>query len=454
MVQKPLLTNLAGVYQAARGQSVDVRLKMSVEAGVKSLVVAIDNEASTIEVTRGEQNGEILYTYTVPIGAELGAFHSLLFTATDLLGESSELEVRVITDSLIFKPEIYTFERNGQSSVNHSGQTERLQMVTALKKYISKAEKGDIISEEVLLDAFENTGGDAHGFYDFQSSKQLKDKTFAPDLDQSYFEDLFYASAQASVAGNKQQIAKPGLPGLMLREDKGKMILLDAQGRELTQLIEKGLMGSVMLHQMLNTYLTDKRIGAEVENIRVEEGVNYTKREHHWDEAIGYFHPPDHFSSDWKSSSTDTLVYWTKYSNVVDPLLGTNDQIMQAFIKGRTAIVNNDPTGMWKAREALYTQMEVLVAAISIHYINSTLNALEEAKTGEALHYLSEAWAFARTLLYHPERRVPLEDLYRVLNEDLSIDGSFWDVTPSGLGKARDFLASHYQEFINVKDQL
>jgi hypothetical protein len=49
---------------------------------------------------------------------------------------------------------------------------------------------------------------------------------------------------------------------------------VDANGREFTQLIEKGIMGSVFYNQIYNTYFSEARTGDDVENTVLRDGKN------------------------------------------------------------------------------------------------------------------------------------------------------------------------------------
>lgn len=372
-----------------------------------------------------------------------------LYSCTDPEPGPDQLEV----------PSTYSFERDGATTVSYSGQTDRLNMVAEIKTGIlQKGDKGELISEQSLLDAFANTGEDGGGFFSFTSTKQLKDKTFQPDLDDQLFENIFADAAAASIAGNAGTTASNGIAGLLTREDKGSTILVDAKGREFTQLVEKGLMGAVFLNQIYNTYLTDDRIGEAVENVELVEGENYTRLEHHWDEAYGYFAAPIDFSSPWPEAREDELRFWANYSNTVDNVkdgqLGTNQLIMDAFLTGRTAIVNKDHTIKNAQRDILYEQLELVAAGTAVHYINSTLTHLNAGKTGEAFHALSEAWAFTNALRYSPQRRLDLSSIETILNTNFGQEGNFWNVTSEGLNAAKSTIIEAYPDLAPVKDEI
>ena len=355
---------------------------------------------------------------------------------------------------LIDAPDTYSFTRDGASTVSYSGQTERLDMLAAMKDYLKQGDAGEVISEQALLDMFENAGGDGGGHFTFTSEKQLKGKAFAPDLDARLFEDIFADAAEASVAGSAGTVAEDGTAGLLTRENSGNTILVDARGREFTQLVEKGLMGSVFYNQIYNVYLTDDRIGPDVDNDELVEGENYTPMEHHWDEAFGYWGAPVDFSSNWPEERADEDRFWAHYSNGADDELGTNDAIMDAYIMGRTAIVNDDDAVKNAQRDVLYEQHELVAAATAVHYINDTLGHLDEGNIGEAFHTLSEAWAFVNALRYSPRRAITLDQVDQIMNVDFGADGNFWNVTTAGLNAAKATLVGVYPDLAPVQDQL
>ena len=453
--EAPGITSADLLLEAARGTSVDAVFTLRAEEGIKSLSLSIDGgEAQVLQVTSGASEQEFTYTFTVPASATLGTQFMLMFTLTDQEDATSEVSVLVTTTRLIETPDTYEFFRNGESSVFFGGQTDRLDQVEEIKAYVKLADAGGVITEQVLLDMFQNTGGNGAGNFTFTSSRQLKNKTFAPDVDVRLFEDLFENAAAASIAGNAGTVAANGTAGLITRENSGNTVLVDGNGREFTQFIEKGLMGAVFYHQMYNVYLSDARTGDDVENVELDGDNNYTRKEHGMDEAFGYWDPPLDFTSPWPAERGNEDRFWSHYSSVVDGQLGTNDIIMTAFREGRAAIVNNDPAGTNAERDVLYENLELVAAATTVHYINDTIEFLSEGKIGEAFHVLSEAWAFTNALRYSPRRSITPEQITEILDTDFGAGGNFWNVTPAGLNKAKATLVGLYPRLAPVQDDL
>lgn len=356
-------------------------------------------------------------------------------------------------DGTIDAPENYEFSRDGSSSVAYPGQTDRLKMLGEIDSYVGQGNSGELLSEQAMLDMFENAGGNGGGNFSFTSDRQLKNKTFPVDLDNNVYEDLFAQAASASENGSNGVPASNGVAGLIARAD-GDDILVSANGREFSQLVEKGLMGSVFYHQIFNVYLSDDRIGPDVDNSTVEDGANYTAKEHHFDEAFGYFGAPRDFESDWPDARADEAKYWADYSNGADGSLGMNDILMDAYIQGRTAIVNKDQDALNEQVDILYENLELLAAATTIHYINSTLTNLSNGEQGEAFHTLSEAWAFANALKYSPRHKITLEQLTQIKETDFGDNGNFWNVDSEGLNNAKSTLVEIYPALADVQDEL
>ena len=323
-------------------------------------------------------------------------------------------------------PSTYNFP-----NVNYSGQTDRLDMLSLLVDEVKMSHaEGYTVDAQTLNEMYSNeygagtfgseigTGGQLVG----STGKDLKNKT--------------YQYTQASIVSLFDSIAKysgklggaNGQAGLVARGDQ--YILVDATGKEYAQLIDKGLMGSCFYYQGTTKYLSDDKIGDAVDNETVEPGKG-TAKEHHFDEAFGYFGVPIDFPT-----NTNYVRFWGKYCNKRDDILGTN-AIMEEFLKGRAAISAKDKEGQDSAVAEIKVLWEKVVAGTAINYLNHGIANFSD--DGNRLHYLTEAYAFIQALAYNADGTVSLSDSQEILN---ALGDNFWTVTINDITTARDLLAA------------
>lgn len=339
-------------------------------------------------------------------------------------------------------PETYDFkDQDGNNTVNFSGQTDRLNQLSELKARMKSANTaGTAISAQDLKDMFANVNDDGNGNFTFSSSKQLRNKcaTQFSNAEEVRLEfetmmDDLAAISQTTVSGEAN--GENGVAGIVQSGDAGPY-LMNANGREYTQLISKGLMGAVFYHQMTSYYLTDAKIGDAVDNstaISPEDGKYYTSMEHHWDEAFGYFTSATNFPE----AGTDR--FWGEYCNVVDPQLGSNATLMNAFLKGRAAISNNDMTTKNQQRDIIIAEMERVVAAAAIHYMNKARDQFSnDAKRN---HYLSEGSGFINSLRFNTNATMSPQEITQL---ETTLGENFYEVTLSDILSVRDQLSSTY----------
>jgi hypothetical protein len=327
-------------------------------------------------------------------------------------------------------PETYAFD-----NVDYDGQLQRLSQLQEMKSYLVTAElEGATLDADQLKAMFANDAANAGWSRTYSDSKQLKNKTF--ENQQAWFEDLMDKVAEASEsAGNT---AQEGAAGVAVSNDGAKRYLLDANGVELTQLIEKGLMGACFYYQATAVYFGDGKMNVDNTDITPGEG---TDMEHHWDEAFGYFGVPTDFPV-----STDGVVFWGKYSNGRDGLLGTNETMMDGFIKGRAAISNDDLDTRDEAIEEVRDAWEIVSAATAVHYINSALDNPDDVARRH--HALSEAIAFIYSLQFNPAKTVTnaqVEQLIADLAGSSTVaEMNLYQTTDDDLKAVRDALSATF----------
>lgn len=330
-------------------------------------------------------------------------------------------------------PSNYEFTDDaGNNTVSYSGQTDRLNQLEELTTYM-KTGTSAIISANVMRDMFYNTNDNGNGNFSFSSSKQLGNKCLFSDtaMFTAWMTDLAAASIDyASTAAN-------GQAGTL--NSGSSTYLFDANGQEQVQLIEKGLMGAVFMNQALNTYFGSSKM--DVDNstaVDADAGKYYTEMEHHWDEAFGYFGAPTDYLT-----SSESFRFWAKYCNARDAQLGCNAIIMNAFLTGRTAIINNDLTTRDQQITIIADMWERVSAATAVSYLEGAKDNLG-TDNAKFLHELSEAYAFIMDLKYAPldSRTISITQINTLL--DTNIGTNFWDVTTTDLTTAINELNNIY----------
>ncbi len=331
-------------------------------------------------------------------------------------------------------PTTYNFE-----NVNYSGQTQRLAMLAEMKTYMTTANTiGTTISADRLKAMFANDTANAGWAGTYDVSKQLKNKTL--ENQQALFEALFddfETASQSTVAGSN------GQAGVVTSTDGTKSYLLNGNGLEFAQVIEKGLMGACFYYQATSIYLGDDKMNVDNETVTAGEG---TAMEHHWDEAFGYLGVPIDFPI-----STDGLVFWGKYSNSRNAVLATNEAIMSNFLKGRAAISNKDLTTRDAAIVEIRKYWELVSVGSALHYLNEALANLNDDAIRN--HSLSEAAAFVYALQFNTMKKVTNTNVSEILTliggSDNFATMNFYNATQSNLENAKNRLADYY----NLQDK-
>ena len=328
-------------------------------------------------------------------------------------------------------PTTYSFtDASGNSTVNFSGQTERLNQLREMVVLMKSAISSSILAAD-LKAMFANTGGNGNGNFSFTSTKQLKDKCFA--VDQALFETWMDKLALASVSFSSQ--AADGQAGVLTSGTS--TYLFDENGREYLQFIEKGLMGAVFMNQALNVYFSSSKM--DVDNataVDATNGIYYTAMEHHFDEAFGYFGVGIDFPT---TIPTD---FWGKYCNNQNTTLNSNADMMSNFRKGRAAISNNYLTDRDKAITAISKEWEEISAFQAKKYLQDAIGYFGN-DNAKYLHALSEAYAFSWNLRYAPEttRRFTPTSHTSLMNLYKS---NFWEMTVADLNAIIAELDANY----------
>ena len=326
-------------------------------------------------------------------------------------------------------PDTYSFE-----NVSYSGQIQRIQMLSELKAYMKTATSGNSLDATRLQAMYTNDAAKAQWNGTYETSKQLKSKTF--ELVQAGFEELL---EELALASSSKEPGAAGTSGLISSQDGSKTYLIGDDGLDHAQLIEKGLMGACLYYQATGVYMEPERMN--VDNETVEPGKG-TTMEHHWDEAFGYYGVPVDFPT-----NKDGLHFWGSYSDQRDAVLGSNQKLMDALLKGRAAIAHKDLATRDEAIEEAQHQWELIAVGSALHYLNSGVAEFNDmALRG---HLLSEAVGFIYSLQFNPSKRITNSQINELLN--LVAGSSDFDqmnlytAELTNLQDAKEVLAAYYE---------
>ena len=332
-------------------------------------------------------------------------------------------------------PDTYNFE-----NVDHSGQDQRIEMLSEIIEYMETAADGAAVDADIIYDMFLNQNytwknTDLNG-----STKDLASKT--SDAVAGLFGTL---ADDIETASTSNQTAANGVAGT-ITSTTGKTRVFNELGHEPAELTEKLAMGAIFYYQATAVYLSDSKMN--VDNETVEEGKG-TTMQHHWDEAFGYWGVPTDFgSANFTYDKTQAYHrFWAKYTNEMNEVLGVNAKLMKAFIKGRDAINRKDYTTRDEAIAEVRDTWELIVAGMTIHYLNGAkANIADDISRN---HQLSEGLGFMLSLQFNPTAKISLVTL-----EDLTDNfENFYEVSVADLNDAIDVIAQAYG-LTGVKDAL
>lgn len=365
----------------------------------------------------------------------------------------------------IENPASYTFERDGQSTVNFDGQTTRLNMgdeiIAALKVETNTAEKiqamyahmqgASNFSDADLNASDKNMRSKTAASADFFSTNATDQALIRADF------DSWIAAQVSEVFPNWGVVASAGVPGQLA--DGSATRYVNAKGLEYDQLFNKGLIGALTTDQALNNYLSPAVLDAgnnraDNDESVVVAGQPYTTMEHKWDEAYGYVYGLNADPAD-PNSDLGADSFLNKYIGRVegdDDFTGIADEIFQAFKLGRAAIVSKRYDVRDEQAEVIKKKISEIIGIRAVYYLQQAKSSLvtETPAYGTAFHDLSEGYGFIYSLQF--TRKPNSSDPYFTKSEvdallvDLMDDGEngLWDVTTETLDSLADTIAERF----------
>lgn len=341
-------------------------------------------------------------------------------------------------------------DKEGNQTVDFSGQTTRQDMMAEMDSvmriatgaHTSKGVPAAAVSATLLKNMYANTGNPFRtAALNAAIDKQLKGKTAGSfsavdaDSERARFEGWLDKVAAASASYNK--IAADGQAGIATTAS-GSKYLVDEKGIEYGQLVQKGLIGAVLMDQMVNIYLGTEKLG--LDNTKLVDGKKYTAQEHSWDEAYGYLTKNGVFPT---PNPTDATKYLERYlGNYVRPV-GDPAQLFLAFLKGRAAVVNNDNSTRDQQVTLIRQHVEKAIATFAVSYLNKTKSSLA-SEIASAMHAFGEGAGFVYSLRFANSKKITTAKSDALLNKLIGGAKGFYSLTPAIIDEVRNEIATVY----------
>ena len=362
------------------------------------------------------------------------ASFGLFFAALGLASCSKDDEVTPATPALRAKIDYATLtatspyttsfkDANGAATVDLGAAATRLDMFTELNNYMAGVAVAAPIQPATLdltrlRNLYANTNAPFANAALNTSGVQLRDKTAASFSGPAAEAVRTYIDGQlATLATASQSVNQPATRGTAGRVGR---YLVDAKGFEPNQVIQKALLGALLLDQIGNVLLSSNSLAAE--NGKVVAGKPYSEREHNWDLAYGYLTANPIMTTDIALTPRERFLagYLNEKNGPASP------GVYLAFLKGRAAIVNNDEATLKAQADIIRAELEKTIAKSAVSYL---VNWKAAADPAVKAHALGEGIGFIYSLRFCTKYGADAAWTDTVLNGLTSGTYAGWDLT-------------------------
>ena len=272
-------------------------------------------------------------------------------------------------------------DASNTATVDLGTSSTRLDMVTELDSYLKTVTVTTStpapLNAAKLHNQYTNTAAPFTSATLNTSGVQLRDQTAASFSAANATTVRSYMDAALDkVAVASQSVAATATAGNAGRLGK---YLVDANGVEQGQVIQKALIGALLLDQIDNVLLSEAALSAD--NSAVVTGKTYTALEHNWDLAYGYLTRNAIMTTDF--SVTPKELFLAGYLNEKNS--SNSPKVYLAFLKGRAAIVNNDQATLKQQADIIRTELEKTMAMSATSYLASWKSGTDLATKAHAL---------------------------------------------------------------------
>jgi hypothetical protein len=307
-----------------------------------------------------------------------------------------------------------------------------LSMIGEMEAAINLGSAGNVVSGPQLLGMYANQGGFFHDTtfsgisYNLNTSGlQLQNGTLAAA-------QIVVASILDSVAVDSQTglPASNGVAGV-----SSSKTLLGANGIYWRQFFTKTMMGAFIQHQITDVYLGDS----------LNSNISAAAKQHAWDQAFYLWCVPGNFPA-----NRTAVKYWGSYTSQIDsgiikPVasltgINANNTLLNAFLKGRAALANNDNATALAQADIIIPFFETMEAAAALHETNEAKGNLPNGAAAVCGN-LSESLGFWTALKFNAHKKISDADYLSVLG---LYGTNFYNATPASIQAIQDKISSIY----------
>ncbi|GAB2517942.1 DUF4856 domain-containing protein [Spirosoma aerophilum] len=356
-------------------------------------------------------------------------------TVTPQLRKS--VEYAKLTDTTTYAN--FFVDNAGAKTVDLANGANRLLMFRAINTYNGTAVgTGATLDANVLKNMFANTGSPFSGTANTglnTSGVQLRNVTASslPAADAEK-ERLTIEAGFPKIATASQSVSAVASEG---KAGKLGTYLVDEQGIEWGQIIQKGLIGAFQMDYIGNVLLSDKNLS--LDNTTLVTGKNYTQLEQNWDEVYGILTAnPIYGAKATATSSGESFIgsYLWEYNKEDFP------KLYAALLKGRAAIVNNDTQTLKEQAAFIHQAMEKAVANAALGYLGKWKTA--GTNTAAAAHAIGEGLGFIYSLRYAKLNKADAAFSDAVLAGLISAPNGFWGLTNAKIDAASTAIRTKF----------
>ena len=180
--------------------------------------------------------------------------------------------------------------------------------------------------------------------------------------------------------------------------------------------------------------------GLNADNYNEVGDNNYTALEHNWDEAYGLLT----LNQIYLQGATDAArnsVEFAAGSYIWEYNKANYAKIFPAFLKGRTAIVNNDKAELQAQATFIRTEFENAIAAAALGYLDKWKTGTTDAARA---HAIGEGLGFVYSLRFATIHGADAAFSDKIWNDLVGSENGFWDLTTAKINAASDAIKAKF----------